>query len=132
MEKYTYTNMRTELSDVLDKLRKGESITITQRGKEDLVLRGSSANTIALNDEVGELTDINHIDKILRLPGLREADSVCNLPGQKIMQSSVFKTHLKAVSEIQRAIPGLTPKFLKALTLTQIKHADTIKKLEDN
>lgn len=46
MKKYTYTNMRTELSDVLDILRSGESVTITQRGKPDVVLQGLSASQV--------------------------------------------------------------------------------------
>lgn len=31
--------MRHELADVLDSLRNGESVTVTQRGKPDLILK---------------------------------------------------------------------------------------------
>lgn len=38
MKTITYTKMREELSDVLDAIRNGESITITQRGRPDITI----------------------------------------------------------------------------------------------
>lgn len=38
MKKISYTKMREELADVLDALRNGESITVTQRGRPDITI----------------------------------------------------------------------------------------------
>ncbi|WP_185957642.1 type II toxin-antitoxin system Phd/YefM family antitoxin [Citrobacter amalonaticus] len=42
MKKITYTHMREHLTEVLEALRNGESFTVTQRGKPDLILQGRS------------------------------------------------------------------------------------------
>lgn len=136
MKKYTYTNMRTELSDILDKLRMGELITITQRGKEDLVLQGSLANTTALDEKAEKLTGINHIDEVLRSHSFKQSYRVMQSPNykliQEITQSPAFKTNVKVMKEIKRAMPSVSSRFIEALTLTQKKHANIIKKLEDS
>lgn len=38
MKTISYSKMREELADVLDALRNGESITITQRGRPDITI----------------------------------------------------------------------------------------------
>ncbi|EHM6003854.1 hypothetical protein KG365_005038, partial [Salmonella enterica] len=38
MKVLSYSRMRAELADVLDCLRNGEIVTITQKGKDDLIL----------------------------------------------------------------------------------------------
>lgn len=42
MKKITYTQMRSELSSILDDVRNGESIEVTQRGKPNLILKAIS------------------------------------------------------------------------------------------
>lgn len=41
MRKVSYTQMRAELSDILDAVRNGETVIVTQRGRPDTVLNGS-------------------------------------------------------------------------------------------
>lgn len=41
MRKISYTQMRAELSDILDAVRNGETIVVTQRGRPDTVLNGA-------------------------------------------------------------------------------------------
>lgn len=41
MRKVSYTQMRAELSDILDAIRNGETVVVTQRGRPDTVLNGS-------------------------------------------------------------------------------------------
>lgn len=43
-----------------------------------------------------------------------------------------FKRAAKSIEEMQKLKPNLSPEFLQALYLTQTKHAEVIKKLEDN
>lgn len=40
MRKVSYTQMRAELSDILDAIRNGETIVVTQRGRPDTVIDG--------------------------------------------------------------------------------------------
>ncbi|EFH6041544.1 type II toxin-antitoxin system Phd/YefM family antitoxin, partial [Escherichia coli] len=44
MKIITYTQMRSDLSATLDCLRSGESVTVTQRGKSDLVISAKSVD----------------------------------------------------------------------------------------
>lgn len=55
MKIITYTQMRSDLSATLDCLRSGESVTVTQRGKPDLVISAKSVDEIASADEVKHL-----------------------------------------------------------------------------
>lgn len=41
MKKVSYTQMRAELSDILDALRNGEEVVVTQRGRPDTVLKAT-------------------------------------------------------------------------------------------
>lgn len=41
MRKISYTQMRAELSDILDAIRNGETIVVTQRGRPDTLLNGA-------------------------------------------------------------------------------------------
>lgn len=43
MKTISYTKMRDELADVLDMLRNGEDITVTQRGRPDIILMAKAA-----------------------------------------------------------------------------------------
>ena len=44
MKKVSYTQMRAELSDILDALRNGEEVVVTQRGRPDTVTRNCTVN----------------------------------------------------------------------------------------
>ncbi|MWP47460.1 type II toxin-antitoxin system Phd/YefM family antitoxin [Gilliamella sp. Pas-s27] len=150
MNKYTYTNMRSELSDILDKLRSGESVIITQKGKPDVILQGSSISQINdnIHKEKNLFVDLHKTCECEKTSATSSAQSLAvslplNAEVIKLMQSHAFKQlrnvvelpgfkqATKTIKEIQKSKSSLSPEFLEALILTQKKHAEVIKKLED-
>lgn len=105
MKVLSYSRMRAELADVLECLRNGEMVTITQKGKDDLVLysdkgqvnintqlTGSSgvASTIEMVDRVDKVLGggirMSKIEQLCNSPGLkaaRDAERICILPREK-------------------------------------------------
>ncbi|WP_140919039.1 type II toxin-antitoxin system Phd/YefM family antitoxin [Limnobaculum xujianqingii] len=45
MKTFTYTQMRSELSDILELMRAGDSVRITQKNKPDILLGNIVTNT---------------------------------------------------------------------------------------
>ncbi|EMO5715228.1 type II toxin-antitoxin system prevent-host-death family antitoxin [Enterobacter bugandensis] len=58
MRKVSYTQMRAELSDILDAIRNGETVVVTQRGRPDTVLNGSLVLSANENENVKYVTTI--------------------------------------------------------------------------
>ncbi|EIE5007018.1 hypothetical protein K8N77_001130 [Salmonella enterica] len=105
MKVLSYSRMRAELADVLDCLRNGETVTITQKGKDDLILysdkgqvkintrlTGSSgvASAIAMTDKLDKLpgggVKLSKIEQAFNVQGLkaaREAERICVIPREK-------------------------------------------------
>lgn len=103
--------MRAELADVLECLRNGETVIITQKGKDDLTLY-SDAGQIKINTaitgssgvaSVTEMADkldklpggglrMSKIDPTYNIPALkasREAERICVLPREKRRSKSL-------------------------------------------
>lgn len=116
MRKITYTQMRAELSDILDAVRNGDTIVVTQRGRPDTVLNATliqphpkGSNSSALKHWVAD----DRIAEIMK-PKINwgnESSALDEMP-------SISETFGK-------------PTFQEALQKTQLKHAKIIKALED-
>lgn len=105
MKVISYTQMRNDLSEILDALRAGEAIVITQRGKPDLMLNGE---VIEKEDPFGEIMSPPTLadesgDKHTRVISITYAD------GNNVVSRN----------------------FREALKRTKWKHAKTIKALGD-
>lgn len=137
MKNVSYTQMRTELSTILDTLRKGGSVTITQRGKPDVVISGaipSSCEQRCTGEYAGDVPAIT--------PYTRRAER----PSDKLLSPDAI-SHIRRIGDDVKAIRSAqdfsdTPEdiqcvtdkrtdFQKALDKTKIKHADIIRALED-
>ncbi|MFT2253388.1 type II toxin-antitoxin system Phd/YefM family antitoxin [Escherichia coli] len=134
MKIITYTQMRSDLSATLDCLRSGESVTVTQRGKPDLVISAKSADEIASVDAVktsAKTIDTHLAQLIASNLSPQIAEGVMKLTKQldALLQSDEARqTMMRAANA---AVEGVSESFIKALQHTQIKHAEIIKKLED-
>ncbi|CAI2532397.1 Antitoxin of toxin-antitoxin stability system [Serratia ficaria] len=106
MKTISYTKMREELADVLDMLRNGDDITITQRGRPDI--------TISANKPAPSITWIG--TKITSTP--REASEHQREITKKLAASILNQSATKV-------------SFQEAKNKTKIKHAGIIKALED-
>ncbi|EFJ7595025.1 type II toxin-antitoxin system prevent-host-death family antitoxin [Escherichia coli] len=106
MRKVSYTQMRAELSDILDAIRNGETIVVTQRGRPDTVLNGS--------------LNIEHEHPRRHYSGY----TVVEGGGKKRVFGSNNKLELKSGDIVHIS-------FGEALAKTQKKHAKIIKALED-
>lgn len=127
MKKITYTSMRTELSDVLDALRAGEEIIITQKGKEDITLKGS----IDFQNEKKSPNKNFHVNlnpDVIK--GIKEMNKVNNQINA-FLNSPEVKQKIETLNRVAFNINKVSDEFKEALLYTQIKHADIIKKLED-
>jgi antitoxin Phd len=121
MRKVSYTQMRAELSDILDAIRNGDTIVVTQRGRPDTILKGSvnQESTVSLNPwrpaAESQQSDSVHVDVVR------------NSHGQT---KYVTKTaNGQVINEI--IISDSRVSFNDALKKTQLKHAKIIKALED-
>ncbi|MES3574247.1 hypothetical protein CIW69_01455 [Enterobacter cloacae] len=112
MRKVSYTQMRAELSDILDAIRNGETVVVTQRGRPDTVLNGSLVNESA-----------NFKPSPVESRGHRR---------EYVEPTTQGKWHEVRVRGQATAI-GRSRKssFSEALNKTQLKHARIIKALED-
>ncbi|HIE9112526.1 type II toxin-antitoxin system Phd/YefM family antitoxin [Klebsiella variicola] len=108
MRKISYTQMRAELSDILDAIRDGETFVVTQRGKPDTVLNG-----------------------------WREKNACCHLVDSTMSKEIKYREcdddFTKIVPVVGSVIAGTlsTHAFEDALKRTKKKHAKIIKALED-
>lgn len=112
MRKISYTQMRAELSDILDAIRDGETVVVTQRGKPDTVLNGWRAKNACCH-----LVDSTKSKEIK----YREYDD------------DFTKIVPVVGSVVGSVIAGTlsTHAFEDALKRTKKKHAKIIKALED-
>lgn len=101
MKKITYTQMRSELSDVLERVRLGESFVVTQRGRPDIFIEGHTMTSKDLAQAEENLSKVHEI-----IPESSQAYEVA----KSISRSELFQ---------------------RALKRTQVKYADIIKALED-
>jgi antitoxin Phd len=105
MKKISYTKMREELADVLDMLRNGEDITITQRGRPDITISAVKSGSVTW---VGK--------------------QMISIPKGNAGNVSV-KTRKLAGSVLSQSSGKVS--FQEAKTKTRMKHAGIIKALED-
>ncbi|HDR2843243.1 type II toxin-antitoxin system Phd/YefM family antitoxin [Enterobacter ludwigii] len=121
MRKVSYTQMRAELSDILDAIRNGETVVVTQRGRPDTVLKGSTSSELSYSPittrpYTTRLNPSNTIIEVVR-DAHGQAYYVKKAPNGEII------TKVKA--------DNTKISFSDALKLTQTKHAKIIKALED-
>lgn len=136
MKTITYTQMRSDLSATLELLRSGESVTITQRGKPDLVINAhvdhkdvqhkeNQPSAVAIQSHLAQVISSNISPEI--------QEGVMRLTKQlnDLLQSEEARKTMVQASKAAIAIQGVSESFIRALQHTQVKHADIIKKLED-
>ncbi|EHE1076714.1 hypothetical protein J0D42_000023 [Salmonella enterica] len=102
MKVLSYSRMRAELADVLDCLRNGEIVTITQKGKDDLILysdNGQAKINTRLTGSSGVASAVEMADKLDRLPG----------GGVKMSEYNTFDKGytLKRIKEVEKLNPAL-------------------------
>ncbi|EFC9755712.1 type II toxin-antitoxin system Phd/YefM family antitoxin [Escherichia coli] len=136
MKIITYTQMRSDLSATLDCLRSGESVTVTQRGKSDLVISAKSVDEIASADEVktSAKTIDTHLAQLIASnlsPQITEGVMKLTKQLDALLQSDEARQTMMKATNAAVALQGVSESFIKALQHTQTKHADIIKKLED-
>ncbi|QUG51172.1 type II toxin-antitoxin system Phd/YefM family antitoxin [Enterobacter cloacae] len=136
MKIITYTQMRSDLSATLDCLRSGESVTVTQRGKPDLVISAKSVDEIASADEVktpAKTIDTHLAQLIASNLSPQITEGVMKLTKQldALLQSDEARQTMMKAANAAVALQGVSESFIKALQHTQTRHAEIIKKLED-
>lgn len=136
MKIITYTQMRSDLSATLDCLRSGESVTVTQRGKPDLVISAKSVDEIASADEVKTpaKTIDTHLEQLIASnlsPQITEGVMRLTKQLDALLQSDEARQTMMKAANAAVALQGVSESFIKALQHTQTKHAEIIKKLED-
>lgn len=136
MKTITYTQMRSDLSATLDCLRSGESITVTQRGKPDLVISAKSIDEIASVDAAktsAQTIDTHLAQLIASNLSPQVTEGVVKLTKQldALLQSDEARQTMMKAANAAVALQGVSASFIKALQHTQTKHAEIIKKLED-
>lgn len=136
MKIITYTQMRSDLSATLDCLRSGESVTVTQRGKPDLVISAKSVDEIASADEVktSAKTIDTHLAQLIASnlsPQITEGVMKLTKQLDALLQSDEARQTMMKATNAAVALQGVSESFIKALQHTQTKHADIIKKLEE-
>ncbi|WP_447883118.1 type II toxin-antitoxin system Phd/YefM family antitoxin [Serratia fonticola] len=108
MKEITYTRLRSELSQVLDEIRKGEIFTVTQRGKEPV--------TIGVIDEekvdVVISEDIKAMDELIMHSNLTAGE--IKALNSLISQSKLLPENIKSVSELV-SHRNLTPEKVRAV-----------------
>lgn len=108
MRKISYTQMRAELSDILDAIRDGETVVVTQRGKPDTVLNGShvknTSSPLADSIDPGEAEHHEYDTTLIKM-----------VPAVGSIIAATLSSNI----------------FEIALKRTQKKHAKIIKALED-
>lgn len=112
MKTLSYTQMRNELSEVLEALRSGEEVVITQRGKPNLILNGVSLEKEEPSNAESMLAS-NLNEKMASL-------------GKRLVTEH---THGFTLTYNDGSI--VTHDFKTALKRTKAKHARTIKALGD-
>ncbi len=107
MKTISYTKMRDELADVLEALRGGEPVTITQRGKADIVISAQTGVGVSPPAQ----------------PDWRKSNT-------EIKNANETKAIVKTGNSLTKRAQKLLS-FQEAKSRTQSKHASIIKALED-
>lgn len=134
MRKVSYTQMRAELSDILDAIRNGETVVVTQRGRPDTVLNGSlvEPGQIPLGHAISSRTNADKEYTVIVERGSKSVkphDSRDEAGNWKAMWEK-RSSHLQVYTGKEvRAM--MKKSFEDALNQTQTKHAKIIKALED-
>ncbi|EJJ3987694.1 hypothetical protein NI343_003496 [Salmonella enterica] len=132
MKVLSYSRMRAELADVLDCLRNGETVTITQKGKDDLVLysdKGQININTRLSGSSGIASTIEMVDRVDKVTGrglrMSELNQLYERTGLKVIKD------LEALNPaLQKKGPGMS--FEEAKKKVSERHSEVIKGLENN
>jgi septation ring formation regulator EzrA len=139
--------MRSELSDVLDAIRNGESITVTQRGRPDTIINGkidngvmharssdSSVETIPTSKEITLVSDITK-----RLP--KELQTIKDLTAAAQAGKFSSSDEIKQLQQLSKVMkenwPQLTEEAKRLQEVAQFvqmslpKIPDEIKRLQE-
>ncbi|MDE9543729.1 type II toxin-antitoxin system Phd/YefM family antitoxin [Xenorhabdus bovienii] len=155
MKKVTYTQMRAELSDILELIRNGETVVITQRGKPDTKINGSiivsEGESVNKKQKIAPAVKTSVVD-VDSLPSdmnafLYKFDALAKslqpspevIEGMQrmanqlnaIVNSPEMRQLYKKANDTINYLNSNSEAFKKALLHTQTKHADIIKALED-
>ncbi|RTP97284.1 type II toxin-antitoxin system prevent-host-death family antitoxin [Enterobacter sp. WCHEn045836] len=115
MRKVSYTQMRAELSDILDALRNGEIVVVTQRGRPDTVLNGSLTNEMPSENSPPAFSRTHRTGYVVHTKDGQTVEvRMVKENGEVVGSRKLFKST-----------------FRDALHKTQQKHAKIIKALED-
>lgn len=116
------------MSQVLDDLRAGKNIVVTQRNKPDLLLSGSvqSSRTSVQGTEgnvdgAGIVLSSNFVDVAIQLS--KQLNEFARRP--EVVDA------MKRTSHLVGALDQKIKTFEQAFKITNERHADVIKKLED-
>ncbi|MGA4365436.1 type II toxin-antitoxin system Phd/YefM family antitoxin [Pantoea ananatis] len=133
MKTITYTQMRSNLSDTLDLLRSGENVTITQRGKPDLIIHALESNdSLALKDinPIKSAQNNDVVNNYIAQEFLKKPDELKKqIDG--ILCSKEVVAAMQQAAAIASTMHNVSESFARALIHTRTKHAEIIKKLED-
>lgn len=156
MKTITYTQLRSDLSSTLELLRSGESVTVVQRGKPNVVISGIT-EAVEHDSPKPALQDLpkdvlftgSFIDNISpealegiakltqQIDILRNSSETQRKLAQLAMLVSQHTQALISSPDVKAAIEAMESarrgalSFQKALERTQARHADIIKRLED-
>lgn len=136
MKTITYTQMRSDLSATLDLLRSGESVTVTQRGKPDIVISAKADVKSASEREIQSPAKPANAHLARLIPSNLSPEvmeGVVKLTSQldALLQSDEARKTMTSAANAALALQGVSISFVKALQHTQTRHAEIIKKLED-
>ncbi|EDJ1268399.1 type II toxin-antitoxin system Phd/YefM family antitoxin [Salmonella enterica] len=136
MKTITYTQMRSDLSATLELLRSGESVTVTQRGKPDIVISAKTVDKVVSGKEIkpqAKTIDAHLAQLISSNLSPQVTEGVMKFTKQLdvLLQSDEARQTMMKAANAALALQGVSESFIKALQHTQTKHAEIIKKLED-
>lgn len=136
MKTITYTQMRSDLSATLELLRSGESVTVTQRGKPDIVISAKTLDKVVSGKEIKPQTKTidAHLAQLISSnlsPQVTEGVMKFTKQLDVLLQSDEARQTMMKAANAALALQGVSESFIKALQHTQTKHAEIIKKLED-
>lgn len=138
MKRITYTQLRGDLSTLLEAIRNGETIMVTQRGKPDVIIQRGIEEAKSVDNllKAGEIKQ----EICSRLQNIETSElSPEFLAGMhKMVKKLEALVNSKEMRQISDKIVGTSEflqnnseSFKKALMLTQEKYAHIIKALED-
>lgn len=127
MKTISYTYMREHLTEILDALRLGEEITVTQRGKADLVLSALKPLNLESVESVGKLYGLQ--DREPRKSAFKGTRQDVRERGQaRGIDKGVWKV---VGSPSKGQASGKKMSFSEAKERTKSRHAGVIKMLGD-